>query len=47
MAPLAKPGSPWFGSAGEMTALALIKQGKNAGGGQDVRRDRRQTRTSR
>lgn len=26
--PLAKPGGPWFGSAGEMTALALIKQGK-------------------
>jgi hypothetical protein len=28
MQPLAKPGSPWFGTAGEMTALALIKQGK-------------------
>jgi hypothetical protein len=27
--PLAKPGEPWFGTAGEMTALALIKQGKN------------------
>lgn len=27
--PLAKPGNPWFGSAGEMTALALVKQGKN------------------
>lgn len=26
--PLAKPGEPWFGSAGEMTALALAKQGK-------------------
>jgi hypothetical protein len=26
--PLAKPGEPWFGSAGEMTALGLIKQGK-------------------
>lgn len=26
--PLAKPGNAWFGSAGEMTALALIKQGK-------------------
>jgi hypothetical protein len=26
--PLAKPGDPWFGSAGEMTALALAKQGK-------------------
>ena len=26
--PLAKPGNPWFGTAGEMTAMALIKQGK-------------------
>jgi hypothetical protein len=26
--PLAKPGEPGFGSAGEMTAVALIKQGK-------------------
>lgn len=26
--PLAKAGNPWFGSAGEMTALAMIKQGK-------------------
>ena len=38
--PLAKPGNPWFGSAGEMTALALIKQGKKARGGAAVRRDR-------
>lgn len=28
MESLAKPGEPWFGSAGEMTAAALIKQGK-------------------
>ena len=28
--PLAKPGAPWFGTAGEMTALALIKQGQSA-----------------
>ncbi|MDL2340914.1 MAG: tetratricopeptide repeat protein [Pseudomonadota bacterium] len=28
LAPLAKPDSAWFGSAGEMTAMALIKQGK-------------------
>lgn len=28
MQPLAKPGESWFGSAAEMTALALIKQGK-------------------
>ena len=27
--PLAKPGEPWFGTAGEMTALAMIKQGKS------------------
>ena len=26
--PLAKPGNPWFGSAGEMTALAYLKQGQ-------------------
>jgi len=32
--PLAKPGNPWFGSAGEMTALALIKAGKNKEAGQ-------------
>jgi hypothetical protein len=32
--PLAKPGNPWFGSAGEMTALALIKQGKKQEAGQ-------------
>jgi hypothetical protein len=29
LAPLAKPGEPWFGSAGEMTALAMIKQGNS------------------
>ncbi|WP_345168722.1 tetratricopeptide repeat protein [Sphingomonas daechungensis] len=33
MAPLAKAGNPWFGSAGEMTALALLKQGKRAEAG--------------
>ncbi len=26
--PLAKPGAPWFGSAGEMTAIAYMKLGK-------------------
>jgi hypothetical protein len=31
---LTKPGDPWFGSAGEMTALALIKQGKSKEAGQ-------------
>jgi hypothetical protein len=34
MRPLAQPGNPWFGSAGEMTAMALIKQGKNAQAGE-------------
>jgi hypothetical protein len=34
LAPLAKAGNPWFGSAGEMTALALIKAGKNKEAGQ-------------
>ncbi len=33
LAPLARPGNPWFGSAGEMTAMALIKQGKSAEAG--------------
>jgi hypothetical protein len=31
--PMAKSGNPWFGSAGEMTALALLKQGKKAEAG--------------
>jgi hypothetical protein len=26
--PLTKPGEPWFGSAGEMTAMAMIKEGR-------------------
>jgi hypothetical protein len=34
LAPLAKPGTPWFGTAGEMTAMALIKQGQSAQAGQ-------------
>ena len=34
LAPLAKAGEPWFGSAGEMTALAMIKQGKRQDAGQ-------------
>jgi hypothetical protein len=33
MAPLAKPGEPWFGSAGELTGLAMIKQGKKSEAG--------------
>jgi hypothetical protein len=32
--PLAKPGEPWFGTAGEMTALAMIRQGKKQEAGQ-------------
>jgi hypothetical protein len=31
--PLSKPGEPWFASAGEMTALAYLKQGRNAQAG--------------
>lgn len=27
--PLAKPGNPWFGSAGELTAIAYMKLGKD------------------
>jgi hypothetical protein len=33
MEPLAKPGNPWFGSAGELSAMALIKQGKRTEAG--------------
>lgn len=33
LAPLAKPGNPWFGSAGEMTAMAYLKQNKRAEAG--------------
>ena len=32
--PLAKPGNPWLGSAGEMTAIANLKQGQRAQAGQ-------------
>jgi len=31
--PLAVPGNPWFGPAGEMAALAYLKQGNNAQAG--------------
>ncbi|MEO7276716.1 MAG: tetratricopeptide repeat protein [Sphingomicrobium sp.] len=34
LAPLSTPDSPWFASAGEMTGLALIKQGKKAQAGE-------------
>lgn len=34
LAPMAKPGEPWFGTAGEMTALAMIKLGKRQEAGQ-------------
>ena len=32
--PLAKSGEPWFGTAGELTALAMAKQGKRQEAGQ-------------
>lgn len=32
--PLARAGEPWFGTAAEMTAMALIKQGKKTDAGQ-------------
>ena len=32
--PLTKPGEPWFGTAGEMSALAMIRQGRNQEAGQ-------------
>ena len=31
--PLAKPGNPWFGSAGELTAMAYLKQNQRAKAG--------------
>ena len=31
--PLAEPGNPWFGSAGELTAMAYLKQGRKAEAG--------------
>ncbi len=31
--PLARPGNPWFGSAGEMSALALLKAGRKSEAG--------------
>jgi hypothetical protein len=34
MQPLAKAGNPWFGSAGELTALAMIKQGRSKEAGE-------------
>ena len=33
MQPLTKPGNPWFGSAGELTAMAMLKQGKKTEAG--------------
>ncbi|MEO6247638.1 MAG: tetratricopeptide repeat protein [Sphingomicrobium sp.] len=33
LAPLAMSGQPWFGSAGEMTALALLKAGRKSEAG--------------
>jgi hypothetical protein len=33
LAPLAKPGAPFYGTAAEMTAAAMIKQGKTAEAG--------------
>jgi hypothetical protein len=33
MQPFTKAGEPWFGSAGELTAMALVKQGKKTEAG--------------
>ncbi len=32
--PMTEPGHPWFGSAGEMTAMAYLRQGQNQRAGQ-------------
>lgn len=40
--PLAKAGEPWFGSAGELTAMAYLKQGQKAKAGRllaDIAKD--------
>jgi len=34
LAPLSQPGNPFFGSAGEMTGMALLAKGDRAGAGQ-------------
>lgn len=34
LSPLAQPGNPFFGSAGEMTGMAMIAKGDRAGAGQ-------------
>jgi hypothetical protein len=33
LGPLAQPGNPWFGSAGELVAMAYLEQGKRAEAG--------------
>jgi hypothetical protein len=33
LGPLARPDSPWFGSAGELVAMAYLEQGKRAEAG--------------
>ena len=33
MEPLSKAGNPWFGSAGEMTAMAMLKQNRTSEAG--------------
>ena len=41
LGPLARPGQPWFGSAGELLAHARIKAGPDSGGGRIAGADRR------
>jgi len=41
--PLTKPGNPWFGTAGELTAMAYLKQGQKEKAGRlfaDIARDK-------
>jgi hypothetical protein len=48
--PLTKPGTPFFGSAGELTGLALLKQGKKAEAGKmfaDIAADKQAPQTLR
>lgn len=48
--PLAQPGSPWFGNAGELLAMAYLKQGRNDQAGPlfaSIARDEKQPATLR
>lgn len=50
LSPLAQPGSPWFGSAGELVAMAHVENGNRAAAGKlfaDIAKDETQPETLR